>query len=61
MHHHDPLGRGPVKDHRALIPDCREIRALKELLNRKQDLRVVLELDSREDGMRQSIDLLKNM
>jgi sugar phosphate isomerase/epimerase len=59
MHHHDPLGQGSVKDHRALIPDCREIRALKELLKRKQDLWVVLELDSQEDGMRQSINLLK--
>jgi sugar phosphate isomerase/epimerase len=61
MHHHDPLGQGSVKDHRALIPDCREIRALKELLKRKQDLWVVLELDSQEDGMRQSIDLLKQV
>jgi len=61
MHHHDPLGQGSVKDHRALIPDCREIRALKELLKRKQDLWIVLELDSQEDGMRQSIDLLRQV
>ncbi len=61
MHHHDPLGLGSVKDHRALIPNCREIRALKELLKRKQDLWVVLELDSQEDGMRQSIDLLQQV
>ncbi len=61
MHHHDPLGQGWVKDHRALVPDCREIRALQELLKRKQDLWVVLELDSQEDEMGQSIELLRQV
>ncbi len=61
MHHHDPVGQRAVKDHRPLLPDCREIKALKELLKRKQDLWVVLELDSKEEGMRQSIELLKDL
>ncbi len=61
MHHHDSAGYGAVKDHRPLLPDCREIKALKELLKRKQDLWVILELDSKEEGMRRSIQLLENL
>ncbi len=61
MHHHDPFGRQAVRDHKPLLPGCREIKALQELLKRKHDLWVVLELDAKEDGMRQSIDLLKNL
>ncbi len=61
MHHHDPMEQQAVKDHKPLIPGCREIEALRELLKRKQDLWVVLELDSREEGRRQSIELLKNL
>jgi hypothetical protein len=43
------------------VPGCREIEALKVLLKRKQDVWVVLELDAAQDGMRQSIELLKNL
>jgi sugar phosphate isomerase/epimerase len=60
MHHHDAQESRGVKDHRPLIAGCREIEALKELLNRKQDVRVVLELDSADDDMRRSIELLRN-
>ncbi len=59
MHHHDPQGQRPVKDHRPLIPGCLETEALKELLQRKPDIWVVLELDAAEDGMRRSIELLR--
>jgi len=61
MHHHDPAGQRAVKDHRPLLLGCREIQALKELLKRKQDLWVILELDAKEEGMRRSIELLKNL
>jgi hypothetical protein len=43
------------------VPGCREIEALKVLLTRKQDVWVVLELDAAQDGMSQSIELLKNL
>ncbi len=61
MHHHDPLARHAVKDHKPLLPRCREIEALRELLKRKQDLWIILELDSRDTGMKESIDLLKDL
>jgi sugar phosphate isomerase/epimerase len=61
MHHHNELELRRVKDHRPLLPDCREIEALKVLLKRKRDVWVILELDAAEDGMRQSIELLKNL
>jgi sugar phosphate isomerase/epimerase len=58
MHHHDASEPHDVKDHRPLVAGCREMEALEELLNRKQDVRVILELDAAEDGMRRSIELL---
>jgi sugar phosphate isomerase/epimerase len=61
MHHHDPLEPRAVKDHKPLVAGCREIEALKVLLARKRDIRVVLELDAAEDGMGRSIELLKNL
>jgi sugar phosphate isomerase/epimerase len=61
MHHHDSSEPRAVKDHKPLVPGCREIEALKILLARKNDVRVVLELDAAEDGMGRSIELLKNL
>ena len=61
LHHHDHRGPREVQDHKPLVSGCREIEALKVLLARKSDIRIVLELDAAEDGMRQSIELLKNL
>jgi hypothetical protein len=60
IHHHDSLARG-VKDHRPLVHGCREIETLKILLNRKKDLRVIVELDAADEGMKESIELLKQV
>jgi sugar phosphate isomerase/epimerase len=32
IHHHDSKATRDIKDHRPLVPGCREIDALKELL-----------------------------
>ena len=61
MHHHDAEEPRAVKDHKPLDSGCREIEALKVLLARKSDIRVVLELDAAEDGMGQSIELLQKL
>ncbi len=61
MHHHDGGSTHSVKDHKPLVAGCREIEALKVLLERKRDLHVVLELDAGQDGMAQSIELLKGL
>jgi hypothetical protein len=61
LHHHDPRGPHEVKDHKPLVSGCTEIEALKALLARKSDIRVVLELDAAEDGMMQSIELLEQL
>jgi sugar phosphate isomerase/epimerase len=60
MHHHDAGEPRAVKDHKPLVAGCREIEALKVLLARKSDIRVILELDAAEDGMGQSIELIRN-
>jgi hypothetical protein len=44
-----------------LVPGCREIEALKELIRRRPDVRVVLELDAGTEGMGESIELLKGL
>jgi sugar phosphate isomerase/epimerase len=61
MHHHDRAAREAVPDHKPLVSGCREIEALKLLLQRKRDLRVILELDAAEDGMARSIELLEQL
>ncbi len=60
MHHHVREARG-VKDHRPLATGCREIQALKLLLARKNNVRVIVELDAAETGMKESIELLERM
>ena len=59
--HHKAEERYGIKDHWPLEPGCREIEALKILLNRKKDIRVVLELDAATSGMGRSIELLENI
>jgi len=61
LHHHDAGEPRAVKDHKPLVSGCREIEALKVLLARKSDVRVVLELDAAEDGMGRSIELLEQL
>jgi sugar phosphate isomerase/epimerase len=59
--HHKAEERYGIKDHWPLVPGCREIEALKVLLLRRPAVHVVLELDAAEDGMTQSIELLKDI
>jgi sugar phosphate isomerase/epimerase len=59
--HHKAEERYGIKDHWPLVSGCREIKALKVLLKRKQDVLVILELDAAEYGVRQSIELLKKL
>jgi len=59
LHHHDARTGAAVPDHKPLVEGCREIEALQELLKRKSDIGVILELDAAEDGLRRSIELLK--
>jgi sugar phosphate isomerase/epimerase len=59
--HHKAEERYGIKDHWPLVPDCREIDALKALIKRKKGLQVILELDATEEGMGQSIELLKDL
>lgn len=59
--HHKAEERYGIKDHWPLVLDCREIAALKALRKRKKGLQVILELDATEEGMGQSIELLKEL
>jgi sugar phosphate isomerase/epimerase len=59
--HHRAEERYGVRDHWPLVPGCREIEALKSLLARKRDLWVVLELEAKEAGVRESAELLQGL
>lgn len=59
--HHKAEERYGIKDHWPLVPGCREIEALKVLLLRRPDVKVILELDAAEDGMGRSLELLKKI
>ena len=43
------LHAGGVKDHRSLVEGCRELSALRNLIERKQDIRVILEINDTEN------------
>lgn len=57
--HHKGEERFGILDHWPLVPGCRELDALAVLRTRREGLRVILELDAREEGLRQSIGLLQ--
>lgn len=59
MHRNNGL-HGGITDHWPLTPDCRELRALKELLKIKPDVSVILELNEVEE-IEGSLDLLRGL
>lgn len=59
--HHKAEERYGIKDHWPLVPGCRELDALRALIKRKKGLQVILELDATDEGMGQSIELLKEL
>jgi sugar phosphate isomerase/epimerase len=59
--HHKAEERYGVADHWPLVEACREIEALKALLERRKGLWVILELDAKEEGMARSIELLMQL
>jgi sugar phosphate isomerase/epimerase len=52
--------RGGITDHWPLRADCREISALKSLLNVKRDINVILEINEIEQ-INQSLDILRSL
>ncbi len=52
--------RGGLTDHWPLSPGCREMSALQEVLRRKSDLGVILEINETEE-MARSIELLEGL
>ncbi len=59
MHRNNGL-HGGITDHWPLTPDCRELRALRELLKIKPDVSVILELNEVEE-IEDSLDLLRTL
>jgi hypothetical protein len=59
MHRNNGL-RGGITDHWPLIPDCMELRALRELLNLKSDISVILEINELEI-IGESLKLLREL
>lgn len=61
VHMHRNNGwRNGLTDHWPLLQDCRELMALKELLNRKKDIAIILEINE-ADMIGDSIKLLKTV
>jgi hypothetical protein len=59
MHRNGAL-RGGLTDHWPLLPGCRELQALRELLKRKRDVGVILEINETwETGT--SLSLLREL
>jgi sugar phosphate isomerase/epimerase len=56
MHRNNGL-HGGITDHWPLLPDCREYRALRELIQRKTNVSVILELNE-VDEIGRSLELL---
>ncbi len=52
--------RGGITDHWPLTPDCREIRALRELIRIKPDVSVILEINEIESIV-ESMDILRTL
>ncbi len=52
--------RNGLTDHWFLTPDCREIKALRGLLERKQDVGVILEINE-TDKTKENLDLLQTL
>jgi len=59
MHRNNGL-RGGITDHWPLAPGCRELKALKELLNMKPGISVILEINEIEK-INESLDLLRGL
>jgi hypothetical protein len=59
MHRNNGL-RGGITDHWPLSPDCREMRALRELLKLKTDISVILEINEIEK-INESLGLLREL
>lgn len=60
VHLHRSNGPKPngLIDHWPLTPDCRELKTLRQLLELKPDLKVILELESKED-IEESLEVLQ--
>jgi hypothetical protein len=60
LHRYNGLHGSGVKDHWSLLGDCRELRALKVLLERKNDVGVILEINDMEN-LGDSLALLEKL
>jgi hypothetical protein len=61
VHMHRVNGvRGGIRDHWGLTENCRELKALRELLGRKKGLKVILEIIEKDD-LDKSLDLLHSL
>ncbi|MEE9594075.1 MAG: hypothetical protein V3V92_01615 [Candidatus Hydrothermarchaeales archaeon] len=60
VHKHNGWRPGGITDHWALEEGCLELQALKELLERKNDVKVIVEVDGDEE-LRKSVDLVSEL
>lgn len=60
VHKHNGWKPGGITDHWALEKECFELRALEELLRKKDDVKVVVEVDGDED-LRRSIEMVEEL
>ncbi len=60
VHKHNGIKPGGITDHWALEEGCVELSALKEVLDLKEDVKVVVEVDGYEE-LRRSIDLVSKL
>jgi len=60
LHRYNGLHWSGLRDHRSLLKDCKELKALKVLLERKNDVGVILEINDMEN-LGDSLALLEKL
>ncbi len=60
LHRYNGLHRSGLKDHWSLSKDCKELKALKVLLERKEDVGVILEINDMEN-LKESLAFLEKL
>jgi hypothetical protein len=60
LHRYNGLHWSGLKDHWSLLKDCKELKALKVLLERKEDVGVILEINDMEN-LKESLAMLEKL
>lgn len=61
LHRYNGLHDSGLRDHWGLLDDCRELKALRYLLKRKEDIAVILEIINDSENLGESLKILEKL